>query len=549
MDVLVRITILALFGSFLVFANIWFFTAVARGFHGGDLVVAPIRVSGDAASTAPLQDALASMLVVRLKAITNAFAESQASLDSNKPDLTNPSPMMFGSPRTVSLRTKLLEPTKIELRAAGLDVGGLLPQAERWLIKDRTLSFSVSIHNGKTVISGDVEALGLRNAPPIWLQISESSPTAIVDALAYAIVQRAWANDESEIADLTHDEFVSIIQAVEDVSRINRRVRQYGVPEVQEFAKVSEITGPIAERIRNWDEFSLFAAMVAERSGQSARAMGLFSRLKGKTHLIDDASLEQHIVSNGGLEAELRPYQSVLDEAYRELSAVFVGDDVPKPKVKLLEYSVKNAFWDGEALMMPPGIADIPDILSHELAHVFVRARWKGAYRGEAGAIEESYCDVLSAYVVQRSRGESAAHADWNVAPGAVAWVLDGQRNGRRDQLAIRSIRAPGSAYRDHPVLGTDAQVSNYQQYIRSGDGGEPFINSGIGSRAFYEVAIKIGTPKAVKIWVDALSRFEVEATYPFAAAAIRDAARALYGDKSNEAKAVDDAWRSVGLP
>jgi len=548
MEVLLRVALVGFFGILLLVANVSFLTSLARGVRGGDLVVAPIKVSGDGAATAALQESLAAMLVVRLKAITIAFAQSQSALNKNQHATPTAAPMMFGNPRSVNLRSKLFEPTNIVIHTSAVDVGGFLPQIERWFIRDRTLSFTVSVERDKTVISGDVDALGVDNAPPIWIQISDHSADAIVDALAYSIVQRAWSKDEPELFDLTLEEFMHIVQSVEDAATLNRRFEKLGTPPAQKYMDILSKINPIADRIVNWNQFTLFVASIAERSNDHSRASQLLLRVRENSTGSDRKSIGRKIEENGGAAAALAPYYPMLDRAYKELSEMFPGNNLPKPELKLVDYGTKNAFWDGSAVHMAPGLLE-PDMLAHEIAHGFLNTRWHAPYEGEMGAVMEAYCDSLSAYVVQRMLNQSAATADWSVSPGAIAWILDEPQSGKRNQLPIRSLRAPGTAYVDHPLLGTDPQISNYKDYKKTGDNSEFFLNSGIGAKAFYETSIKIGTEKATKIWVEALTRFDVNTGYPAAARIIRETATGIYGMGSVEAVAVDRAWADVGLP
>jgi len=73
---------------------------------------------------------------------------------------------------------------------------------------------------------------------------------------------------------------------------------------------------------------------------------------------------------------------------------------------------------------------------------------------------------------------------------------------------AIRSMKAPGTAY-DDPVLGKDPQPGHMRDYVHTvEDNGGVHINSGIPNRAFYEAAVRLGgyaCEKAGLIWYKTL--------------------------------------------
>jgi Zn-dependent metalloprotease len=112
-------------------------------------------------------------------------------------------------------------------------------------------------------------------------------------------------------------------------------------------------------------------------------------------------------------------------------------------------------------------------------------------------------------------------------------------------------MKEPGSAYDDR-VLGDDIQPAHMDNYVRTlQDNGGVHINSGIPNKAFYLVATAIGGyawEKAGRIWYDALRapQLRPNASFrAFAAITVRQA-QVLFG--GNEVKAVEEAWRSVGV-
>ena len=117
--------------------------------------------------------------------------------------------------------------------------------------------------------------------------------------------------------------------------------------------------------------------------------------------------------------------------------------------------------------------------------------------------------------------------------------------------MALRSMKAPGTAY-DDPLLGKDPQPDHMSRYDhRTGDSGGVHINSGIPNRAFYLAAIAIGGnawDMAGNIWFQTLLDTRLSATAQFQdfADLTVDHANQLYGAAVKAA--VVQAWHDVGI-
>lgn len=219
-----------------------------------------------------------------------------------------------------------------------------------------------------------------------------------------------------------------------------------------------------------------------------------------------------------------------------------------RPGFKALSPSVRNAFWDGRSVSGPPQIQYIPDAIFHETAHLFIDHTADFDYRGQSGALSESFADVLATLALQNRLKQSAQTADWVLMRKGVAFIRgeDLATTTRLDPL--RSLKDPGSAYND-PVLGKDPQIAHMRQFYTSSDdrGGGVRVNAGIPNKVFYEVAMKIGTEEAGQIWVQALKMLDSQSKFIDAAVATQTAARQISGEVGEAA--VRAAWRSVGIP
>ncbi len=209
-----------------------------------------------------------------------------------------------------------------------------------------------------------------------------------------------------------------------------------------------------------------------------------------------------------------------------------------------------NAFWNGEQMVYGDGdqelfarfTSDI-DIIAHELTHGVTQYEAQLVYFYQAGALNESFSDVFGSLVKQRSLGHSVKEADWLIG----AKVLVG------DQYALRSMKAPGTAYVNHPILGTDPQPATMDKYLTLPpweDNGGVHLNSGIPNYAFYLAAMEIGGnawEKAGLIWYRALTdRLGRLSSFKKAARVTVDIAREEFGTGSLEMKAVKKAWKEA---
>ncbi len=251
-----------------------------------------------------------------------------------------------------------------------------------------------------------------------------------------------------------------------------------------------------------------------------------------------------------------------VDEAYDGLGATFrlfadaFGRDSIDGKGLPLDATVHyglrydNAFWNGEQMVFGDGDGQVFDrftkslsVIGHELAHGVTQFSAGLVYRNQSGALNESVSDVFGALVEQHARGQSTAEASWLIGEGLFTDQVQGQ--------ALRSMKAPGTAY-DDDVLGKDPQPDSMDSYVRTtADNGGVHINSGIPNRAFCLVALALGGyawDAPAKIWYETLTggTLKPDATFGVFARATAGAAVELYGTRSAEHDAVRSAWETV---
>ena len=211
-----------------------------------------------------------------------------------------------------------------------------------------------------------------------------------------------------------------------------------------------------------------------------------------------------------------------------------------------------NAFWDGSQMVYGDGDQRVfttftgpIDVTGHELTHGVTQYSGGLDYQGQSGALNESLSDVFGSLVKQYHLGQTADQADWLIGQGMFAPGVNG--------VALRSMKAPGTAY-DDPNLGKDPQPADMAHYVDTdSDNGGVHINSGIPNHAFYLAATAIGGnawEKAGRVWYDTITSKQVPTGADFATFGSMTVATAgkLFGVDSAESDAVRNAWSSVGV-
>jgi Zn-dependent metalloprotease len=232
-------------------------------------------------------------------------------------------------------------------------------------------------------------------------------------------------------------------------------------------------------------------------------------------------------------------------------------DDKGLPLINSVHFGTNfgNAFWEGTQMVYGDGdqvfksFTNDIDITGHELTHGVVQYEASFEYVAQSGAINESMADVFGIMVRQFTLGEDAGSSDW----------LIGRTCMRGTGYALRSMKAPGTAFKNHPILGNDPQPGHMKDYAnlpntRKGDYGGVHINSGIPNHAFYLTAVELGGKPwsaAGKIWYQALcDETLLSSTSQFTDLANATIVKAgpLFGAGSAQEKAVKKAWKAVGL-
>ena len=184
------------------------------------------------------------------------------------------------------------------------------------------------------------------------------------------------------------------------------------------------------------------------------------------------------------------------------------------------------------------------DVIGHELTHGVTQYEASLVYSDQPGALNESFSDVFGSLVKQYLQKQTAAQADWLIGQGLLTANVKG--------IALRSMKAPGTAY-DDPVLGKDSQPANMKNYVNTTqDNGGVHTNSGIPNHAFYVIAVEMGGyawEKAGMVWYLTLrDKLTDRATFADCAKLTYQVAGDKFGKGSLEQKAVQTGWAEVGI-
>lgn len=217
--------------------------------------------------------------------------------------------------------------------------------------------------------------------------------------------------------------------------------------------------------------------------------------------------------------------------------------------------SYDNAFWDGTEMVFGDGDGVIfvgftgaLDVVAHELTHGVTQHTCNLEYHTQSGALNESFSDVFGSLVKQYKNDQDAASADWLIGAGILAPGING--------VALRSMKAPGTAYDDPKLGGKDPQPADMSHYVDlpdddPDDNGGVHLNSGIPNHAFYLLAAELGGyawEDAGHIWYDTLLQLWPRAQFQDCANVSFQVAGQRFGSGSKQQQAVRAAWSEVGI-
>lgn len=197
-----------------------------------------------------------------------------------------------------------------------------------------------------------------------------------------------------------------------------------------------------------------------------------------------------------------------------------------------------NAFWNGKAMFYGNGniafnpLAGSLDVGGHEMSHGVIGNTAGLEYKGQSGAINESFADLFGA-MIDRD--------DWKIGDDIV-------KDGFFPSGTMRDMQNPNNGGTQRGDRGWQPKDMT-EFYTGSDDNGGVHINSGIVNRAYYLVATAIGKDKAEQIYYKALTDYlTVSSQFIDLRLAVIRAASDLHGAESPEVSAIATAYDTVGI-
>lgn len=196
-----------------------------------------------------------------------------------------------------------------------------------------------------------------------------------------------------------------------------------------------------------------------------------------------------------------------------------------------------NAFWNGQAMFYGNGnqafsspLAKSLDVAGHEISHGVIQNTANLEYRGESGALNESFADIFGAMI----EGDG-----WQMGEDVVNTAVF-------PSGALRDLSNPNNGGNGLGDPGWQPAHTN-EQFFGTADNGGVHINSGIPNRAFFLFATAVGTDKAEQVFYRALTTYLTRSSqFLDLRAAVAQAAGDLYGQ--TEVNAAINAFNTVGI-
>ncbi|MCM3766384.1 M4 family metallopeptidase [Neobacillus niacini] len=209
-----------------------------------------------------------------------------------------------------------------------------------------------------------------------------------------------------------------------------------------------------------------------------------------------------------------------------------------------------NASWNGRWMTYGDGDGEFMislsaglDVAAHEMTHGVITYTANIVYRGQPGALNESFADIFGALVDDD---------DWEMGEDIMAPAEKAKGN-----TVLRSLRDPHSVIvqnEQRRAYSTNGGVypkhmNEFYHMPTSVDSGGVHVNSSITNHAAYLIAQDIGRQKLGKIFYRALSVYLTpNSDFSDARKAAVQSAIDLYGGGSKEEAAVHSGFDAVGI-
>ncbi len=209
-------------------------------------------------------------------------------------------------------------------------------------------------------------------------------------------------------------------------------------------------------------------------------------------------------------------------------------DDLDGTIYSIVGIQEDGAFWNNGVMLYGVGgqifepLAEALDVAAHEMTHGVIEHSAGLEYRGQSGALSESFADIFGVLV---------ENEDYLIGEDVI-------RNG----VALRDLSNPSNANLLSPQPW---HMSNFEVLpeTKEGDYGGVHKNSGIPNYAAFLVINALGTADAASIYYRALTNYLTPRSQFFdARMALEAAAIDLFGDESGQLQVVRSAFDVVGI-
>ena len=200
-----------------------------------------------------------------------------------------------------------------------------------------------------------------------------------------------------------------------------------------------------------------------------------------------------------------------------------------------------NAYWNGEAMFYGNGkdvFSSLPkalDVAGHEISHGVIQNTANLNYKGESGAMNESFADIFGA-MIDRD--------DWQMGEDI---VID------KRTFPTGFLRDLANPHNGGTSISSPSWQPNHynERYKGTEDEGGVHINSGIPNYAFYLFASNaaVGKDKAEKVYYRALDKYLVaSAKFIDLRAAVEQSCKDIYPTETALLTAAQNAFTQVGI-
>ncbi len=285
MELVARLAPFVVVGVMLAGLNIWYVLHLHAAFFASNppRSIAAFHVLGNPGGGATDGQALAHLLVARLKQIEKKMADAETALQEvTRAPLTPPGFAVVVDEGDRRLPASVFQPLELNAQVGGVEVGGLLSWAHRGFARGRVLQIAMHYLGDATYVGGNWDH---DDDDSFWVETPASADEDVIVAIAYQLAFQQFLIRNPDAGALTADEFSELMASVTRFVEVNRRAA-LGRPTSDEYAVLLGSIDQLVDKTPHWVEFVLLAADVSRRAGNVPRAIELYSRVTGME--IDD---------------------------------------------------------------------------------------------------------------------------------------------------------------------------------------------------------------------------------------------------------------------